>query len=290
MYEEQLAQKIGTGIRVVQKPLGNLTINYVVCGSGSPILLLHGANIGWGMWYKTISELAQHHTVYALDLPGSGGSTKGNFRHFDLVTTYVQTVEDFMMSESRENWAIIGHSFGGWIALQVAARKNISVSKLVLIDSLGFTRHLPLKHRLATFYSLAKFLSKTALKPDRVTMRKFLFEVFYDPSQGEELFFNYFYESLFRSKLSHPLLFINSLGQWGRLRSELEIEDDRIASVTIPTMIMWGDNDCSMPYFYSKLKIALLPQHTLHLLTQTGHVPPVEQPKKVNKLITQFLS
>ena len=111
---------------------GNIKIHYITAGSGPPVLLLHGATIGWGLWYANIRYLAKHFTVYAVDLPGSGRSSAVDFRSANLNQLFIKPLTAFINNEIEKPVSIIGHSIGGWIAMKMAINNPSVISKLIL--------------------------------------------------------------------------------------------------------------------------------------------------------------
>ncbi len=249
------------------------------------MLLLHGANIGWAQWYQNIAELAKHFTVYALDMPGAGSSTKVNFAHINFAD-YVKTVDAFITANKLTTIDIVGSSFGGWVALKLAIENKPYINKVVLTNPLGFTSYMPRQFRPIAFTPLAKVVSKTVLRPSRNNkmLEKFMRDVFYDKNQPLSAeFVDYFYEL---SKTSHNLLFISRLSRG--IRSELFLKDE-LSKIKKPVLVIWGQEDPLMPFPTVEESIKLVPGVTLKLLPKTGHMPPVESPELFNKLTIDFL-
>ncbi|RBO96912.1 pimeloyl-ACP methyl ester carboxylesterase [Nocardia puris] len=108
-------------------------MHYVAGGSGSPVVLLHGWPQTWYGWWSIMPALAEHHTVYAVDLPGLGDST-GTPTGYDKATLarYVHTlIADRLQIRDA---AIIGHDFGAAVAFQYAAQFPGDTAKLGYLD------------------------------------------------------------------------------------------------------------------------------------------------------------
>lgn len=286
--QQRLSKIIKTELKSESIQIGDYNINYVVVGKGTPILLLHGANIGWAQWYQNIGELAKHFKVYALDLPGAGGSTTVNFYKTDFEKDFVEVVDEFITSKGFKKLSIVGSSFGGWIALRLAMQKKPYIDKIVLSNPLGFTTHMPVRFRPVSFKPLAIFLSKTALRPDRKNknLEKFMRDVFADKKLDlAPEFIDYFYEL---SKTSHNVLFISRLAHFKGMRKELFLGSG-LGSVKTPIMLIWGKQDPLMPFSTIQSSIKLVPDLKLEVLEDIGHMPPVEDPTKFNKLTISFL-
>ncbi len=287
-HEEVLVASLGVPVVLEQVQVGARQINYVRAGTGKPLVLIHGANIGWGMWYTTIADLAREYTVYALDLPECGGSTKIGSATLDLETDFAQVVEQCIKQLGLQSVSVIGHSFGGWIALRLALRKAVMVDKIVLVDSLGFSRFLPVSHRLVSLRPFAEFLAAKPLSPTREHMKEFLAEPLVDKNIMTDAFFEYFYESIFRNQLSHPILFINALTSFFRLKKQLDLSVE-LPGVSQPVLIIWGEKDTSVPLAKSQPQFRHLPHATVVIFPETGHVPPLEQSKLFTEKLLAFL-
>ncbi|MBB5907813.1 alpha/beta fold hydrolase [Actinoalloteichus hymeniacidonis] len=96
-------------------------MHYVTGGSGSPVVLIHGWPQTWYGWWSIMPQLAEHHTVYAIDLPGLGDST-GSPTGYDKATLarYVHTLiaNQLGVDDAR----VVGHDLGAAVAFQYAAQ------------------------------------------------------------------------------------------------------------------------------------------------------------------------
>ncbi|NJQ15360.1 alpha/beta fold hydrolase [Streptomyces bohaiensis] len=108
-------------------------MHYVTGGSGSPVVLLHGWPQTWYSWWEIMPELAEHHTVYAVDLPGLGDST-GSPTGYDKATLarYVHTLiaEELGVRDAR----VVGHDLGAAVAFQYAAQFPADTELLGYLD------------------------------------------------------------------------------------------------------------------------------------------------------------
>ena len=95
--EQKLQNLIPTKSQIKKVSIDSYNINYLEAGAGQPIILIHGLNIGWGEWHQNIAELAKYFKIYALDLPGSGNSTKIDFHNADLEKKFVKIVDKFII-------------------------------------------------------------------------------------------------------------------------------------------------------------------------------------------------
>lgn len=286
--EQGILKLIGAELKIKQIRVDRFTINYIMAGSGPNLLLIHGANIGWGQWYANIGELAKYFTVYAIDLPGAGGSTKIDFSKTNLENDFVRVVDQFIHLLDMKHTHLLGHSFGGWIVLKLAIGDRSFIEKIILVNSIGFTDYVPWRYRPITIYPIALLLSKTAMRPTRKNMKEFLTSVLYDSSVLKEEFIDYFHESVIRGGVSHPFLLINRLTRFFKMREELFLVDE-LAKIKRPTLIIIGEKDPLIPIIKHVERLRLIPGAQLELFLNTGHVPSLEKSTEFNDLIIRFL-
>ncbi|MFC6884832.1 alpha/beta fold hydrolase [Actinomadura yumaensis] len=108
-------------------------MHYVTGGSGPPVVLLHGWPQTWYGWWPVMPALAEHHTVYAVDLPGLGDS-KGSPAGYDKATLarYVHSLIAGRLG--RRDARVIGHDLGAAVAFQYAAQFPAETARLGYLD------------------------------------------------------------------------------------------------------------------------------------------------------------
>ncbi|MEU9609314.1 alpha/beta hydrolase [Streptomyces sp. NPDC048057] len=108
-------------------------MHYVTGGSGTPVVLVHGWPQTWYGWWPIMPELAKHHTVYAVDLPGLGDST-GSPTGYDKATLarYVHKLiaDRLGIRDAR----VVGHDFGAAVAFQYASQFPADTARLGYLD------------------------------------------------------------------------------------------------------------------------------------------------------------
>ncbi|MFI6041555.1 alpha/beta fold hydrolase [Nocardia sp. NPDC051321] len=108
-------------------------MHYVTGGSGSPVVLIHGWPQTWFGWWPIMPALAEHHTVYAIDLPGLGDST-GSPTGYDKATLarYIHTLiaDKLGIRDAR----VIGHDWGAAVAYQYASQFPADTNRLGYLD------------------------------------------------------------------------------------------------------------------------------------------------------------
>ncbi|NUP68177.1 MAG: alpha/beta fold hydrolase, partial [Nonomuraea sp.] len=108
-------------------------MHYVTGGRGTPVVLIHGWPQTWYGWWPIMPDLARHHTVYAVDLPGLGDST-GSPTGYDKATL-ARYVHELIADRLRiRDAAVVGHDFGAAVAFQYAAQFPGDTSRLGYLD------------------------------------------------------------------------------------------------------------------------------------------------------------
>ena len=92
------------------------SLNYERTGSGPPLVLLHGTNSSHAVWQSLLTELAAQRDVIAVDLPGHGRSPATSFTPPDWAREVAVLLDELQIEDS----AVVGHSSGGWTALELA--------------------------------------------------------------------------------------------------------------------------------------------------------------------------
>lgn len=108
-------------------------MHYVTGGSGTPVVLVHGWPQTWYGWWPVMPALAEHHTVYAIDLPGLGDST-GAPTGYDKATLarYVHTLIADRLGI--RDAAVVGHDLGAAVAFQYASQFPGDTARLAYLD------------------------------------------------------------------------------------------------------------------------------------------------------------
>ncbi len=285
--EFNLIKAIGTDVDSRFIRIGQYKIHYIVTGVGPSVLLIHGANIGWGQWYLNIKELAKYFTVYAIDLPGAGKSTKINFQTANLEEDFVQTVNRFIEVMKLGTIHVIGHSFGAWIALRLA-RKMQNTDKVVLVSPVGFTRHIAWPFCLSSIPIIAKILAHTALKPSRTNMQNFLLQPVLKKKSVTNLLIDYFYENIQGDPKAHPLFFMGAISHFFRLKKELLLIEE-LPKIKNKILVIVGDRDPLSPLQKIYKKFQLLSGASIKVFAGVGHVPSIEDAAQFNTLVINFL-
>jgi pimeloyl-ACP methyl ester carboxylesterase len=160
-----MLQGFGLPLQQMMVNAGAHTINTIIAGQGTPLVMLHGFAAGIGLWTHNIKEFAQHHTVYAIDLPGFGRSSRTPFTGTtaqEAEDYFVEALESWRKEMGLEKFVLLGHSFGGYISGCYSLRYPQHVDHLILADSWGLSQ-MPEKGGLSDIPSWKRAARKVFL-------------------------------------------------------------------------------------------------------------------------------
>jgi 4,5:9,10-diseco-3-hydroxy-5,9,17-trioxoandrosta-1(10),2-diene-4-oate hydrolase len=259
--EEALVQSIAAPIAMRDMHVGDTSIRVAITGSGPPLLLLHGMNIGWGQWHTVIAPFAQHFRVIAVDLPGAGGSSRVSFPNVVLTKTFVDPIVDVLDQLNINRAHVVGHSLGGWIALKLALANPERMDRIVLTNPIGMTDVMPISKRPIALRWFAELISRTAMRPTRKNMAAFLKSACVNASAVSDVLIDYYTEHVNREPVAHPLLLMQRLAGLHRMDPKL------LLTSLFPTIknnicIVFGDADTLIPLPAFRRGASLLPNAT----------------------------
>jgi pimeloyl-ACP methyl ester carboxylesterase len=247
------------------------TIAFSKFGSGPPVILLHGFPMHSGVWEKFARELARDYTVYTPDLPGFGKSPlpAGGFS----IEGIASRMNDWIKENRIYSPAVIGHSMGGYVALNMVLQSPLSFSALGLF------------HSTATEDSAEK-------KESRTKVMQFV------DDNGVLAFTSNFIPPLFADQ-NHPgIPFVKEItvqatadAVKGYTRAMRDREDTRevLKAFGGPILIIGGEVDKGIPSESLREQGELNPMISVHILPDTGHMGMVERPDETLQLVREFL-
>lgn len=238
-----------------------IKLNYIIIGKGAPLLFLHGGGVNALTYKKNFELLSQKYQVIAPDIPCFGKSSIPNkLWNFEDFANFFSKFVDFL---KLNQVVLVGHSFGGGIALNLA-QKNKKISKLILIDSAG----------LSPDYSTLKFMYLLVAKTFRGF---FLF--------GNKLvslaILRYFFKEMFGNFLSIPKI-------WKFVFNSIYMESDIFDKIKQPTFIFWGNTDEIFPKKFAQKMNQLISNSKLEYV-EGNHDWVILMPQKFFSLISKVI-
>jgi pimeloyl-ACP methyl ester carboxylesterase len=236
-------------------------------GSGTPVLLLHGMDT---VHPKSpfLDVLGRHAEIIAPSSPGFGNSKRPDDFDtvYDLIHLYLSLIDDLPYPQI----TLMGFSFGGWLAAEIAIACQHKLNKLVLVDPVGIkigdreTRDIidvfnvnPSEVRRYSWHDPAKAPDYDAMTDDELVIH----------ARNWESLCLYAW---------HPLLYNPQLKPW-------------LARIKVPTLLLWGESDGIVKPEYGRAYSGLIPGSRFELIHEAGHHPEMERPERFAEQVARFL-
>lgn len=249
----------------------DIEVNYKLFGGDSlaqkkPVLVLHGWPSSSDKWQAVGELLAQKDIMMiALDLPGFGQTREPQTPW--NINNYVEFIDQFCSAtpELTRGFYLLGHSFGGAVAIKFAIKYNQRVEKLFLVSAAAVRKKTATKDIIKKTSKIAKLFS-------------------WVPGYG--LFRKAFYKFILRRS--------DYIYQKGVMRESYlkVISDDLsfyVSSLKVPTIIVWGDRDTSTSLQEAKFLNEKIPHSKLIVIPGASHSLELEVPEILTEKILENL-
>lgn len=266
----------------------DLTIAYMDEGKGDAIIFLHGLGSYAPAWKKTIAGLSSSHRCIAIDLPGYGRSSKGNYE--GSMQYYADIIHQFATKLGLQKVTLAGHSMGGQIAILAAVAYPDMVNKLILVAPAGFETFTPgqkdwfrdvLTPRGVALTPVETLITNVGYNfydfpadaqfmiDDRIAMRT---------AQGFDLYCHQIVKSI-NGMVDEPVF-------------------DYLKEISVPTLVVYGQQDNLIPNRFlnpgktadiAKKGAEQIANCQLEMIDKAGHFVHFEQATIVNTIMSDFL-
>jgi pimeloyl-ACP methyl ester carboxylesterase len=256
---------------------------------GNPLLCIHGFGASlysWRNFVKAGSLLTANYKVITIDLKGCGKSPKPNDTKYSP-QDHADLIYDFILEHDLRNLTLIGNSYGGALSLLlsiVLSEKDPGrLRSMILIDAGAYKEYVP-------FY--LRFLSVPVINvlaayliPGKFAAKRVLRMAYYDPGKITAEQIEAYAAPLSAPGARHALL------ETGKQIIPPNI-DELIAKakhLNTPTLIIWGKQDRIISPKVGELLNQAIPNSTLKMIDQCGHVPQEEKPEETVSVVLDFL-
>jgi len=236
-------------------------------GTGEPVLFLHAAG-GAGQWLEFHELLARRFEVFAPDHPGFGGSDELPEVEAmdDLVYHYLDVIDRLGLDRPH----VVGASFGGWIAAELAVAAPHAIGSLVLLSAAGL--RLP-DHPVTDIFFLTPPQLADALHHDPAKAAAFL------PAEPDiEMALAAYRDMTALARFS-----------WNPFLCDPKLER-RLRRVTAPTLVVWPDDDKVIPIAHGHRYAERIPGARFAVVPDCGHAMYFERPAAFGEITTDFLA
>ncbi len=251
-----------------RRSVGGVELDILRRGAGPPLVVLHGlAPIDPGAPF--LDRLASHAEIIAPTHPGFGHSPRPE--DFETVYDLVHLYLDLLETLPYDAVTLIGLSFGGWLAAEIAAARAHRVRKLVLVDAVGIKvsdRETPdifdLFNRSPADVRRRRWHDPETWAPD------------FDAMEDEALVAHARSRDALCLYGWHPYLYNPQLSRWLR-------------RISVPALVLWGASDGIVSPAYGRAYSALIPGARFEIIEAAGHHPEIEQAATFVERVATFL-
>jgi pimeloyl-ACP methyl ester carboxylesterase len=263
-------------------------VSYRRAGSGEVVLLIHGLAGSSRTWREVQPQLCETHDVIAPDLLGHGESAKpmGDYS----LGAYASGLRDFLAAIDVPSATIVGHSFGGGVAMQLAYQHPELCDRLVLVGSGGLGREVSWLLRIVTLPGAEQLMP---LIFPRVVANagnaggKLVGKLGVCAPRLGEMWRSYSSLAGTENRKAFVRTIRGVIEPGGQTVNAL---DRLYLAAHLPTLIVWGDRDDIIPVEHAYAAHGAIPGSHLCILDDVGHFPHVEAPDRFLEVLTDFLT
>ena len=260
---------------------------YRMEGSGPALLLLHGIASSSRTWRDVIPRLSDRFTVVAPDLMGHGQSEKpvGDYS----LGAFATGIRDLLEVLDIDRASVVGQSFGGGVAMQLAYQHPERCERLVLVDSGGLGREVNWMLRFMTLPgseyvmpgifpgfvrdwgdSLLRAINNRGIRLGRIAE---MWSAYASLAEAEN-----------RQAFARTIKAVIDPG--GQTISAM---DRLYLAASMPTLIVWGERDDIIPVDHAYSAHEAVPGSRLVIIEGVGHFPQIEAPEQFVEALVDFI-
>jgi pimeloyl-ACP methyl ester carboxylesterase len=260
----------------------DIDIYYEITGTGDPLVLIAGVGYGLWFWHKVVPKLAEHFQVIAFDNRGAGQSDKPDGPY--TVPMMAADTAGLMHALDVQRAAVMGHSLGGFVAQELAVSRPDLVGKLIL----GATTHGGPNVFPITPEALEVLMNREG---DPVELVKRGIAVGCAPGfadrQPEVV------RECMDYRFGNPVPPAQYQAQVAAGAAMSALTDEQVAGrlgqIKVPVLILFGERDTVVPPGNAELLAQKIPDSTIRLLSDAGHMYPLERPEAAAAAVVDFL-
>jgi pimeloyl-ACP methyl ester carboxylesterase len=261
---------------------------FVLTGAGPALLLLHGLGCDHTTWTPVIGRLRRRFTVIAPDLLGHGASAKprGDYS----LGGYANGMRDLLAMLDIDRVTVVGHSFGGGIAMQFAYQFPQYTERLMLVAPGGIGQEVTPLLRALTLPGAGPFLAVASTAPVRAAARlvgtraQALRLPWTADFRGGLGVLDGLRDARQRDAFLHVL---RAVIDWrGQV---ISMKDRAYLAANMPTCVMWGDRDTVFPPRHAAIAGRTLIGARVVMVPGAGHFPHEENPDRFVSALKDFV-
>jgi len=256
-------------VRVERHAVRDIDLEVLRGGSGTPMLLLHGLHT-IDPDAPFLDLLTEHSEILAPSHPGFGHSPRP--KDFDTVYDLVHLYLDLIEGLPHDKITLVGFSFGGWLAAEIATTCGHRLERLILVDPLGIkfgdreSRDIldlftvaPAEVERATWHEPARWAPNlNAMSDDAIVVH----------ARNRDALCVYGWQ---------PFMYNPNLPRW-------------LCRIAVPTLVLWGASDGVVTQDYGRAYCGLIPGARFEVIADAGHHPEIEQPDAFADRVAAFIA
>ncbi|HEV2516159.1 MAG TPA: alpha/beta hydrolase [Devosia sp.] len=266
-YDEMLRRWPRPSLRSFDTGLGSTNVIEVGDRGLPPLVLLPPVSVSATAWFPIVGMLCRHHRVFAFDVVGDAGRSTLT-RMPRSGADYADWLVECFHALGLERPAVAGHSYGGWLALQLAVNRPSATGPIILLSPAS---------GLYPFHWYARLFLWLAEKlPFRPPARQVL---------GAQVHRGYELDETFVALMDAVSAHVRT-----HVLFPTPLSDDELTSVRMPTLVLIGESE---PLYDATAALErarlLLPNVDARLVPKASHLLPMERPGFVDAAIEAFL-
>ena len=258
-----------------QLQINDVTLHYEAQGAGTALLLLHAFPVHSGMWRAQTAELAKIARVTTLDFRGFGQSSKTGPFKIDQLADDVHALASHLQLGK---FVLAGISMGGYVALSYARRYASTLAGLVLLDTRADGESAEGKVNRDRMIEIARTRGAKPIADAMLGKLLSPHAAEHRPDLVREL--RDMMESTDPATLAHALAAMRDRADHTYF----------LPDIKIPTQIIVGDQDAVTPPEIAEKMRHAIPDSSLAVINDSGHMSPLEKPEKVSGVLHDFLT
>jgi len=252
---------------------GRLRLHVKVAGDGPPLVFFHPLP---GLeWQPLLDRLAVNHTVYAPEHPGTTPGDPQAIREVHTFWELLLAYEEALRGLGLDRPAVVGMSFGGMVAADLAASFPETLSRLVLLAPIGLWRDDAPIRLVEMVTGPPEELPGYLFKHPETEAAQALMALPDDPDKVPTAIAQGAWNVGCTTKFAWPI------ADHGLAR--------RLHRISVPTLVLWGRDDALVPVVYAEEFAKRIEGSRVEVLEDCGHAMHGDQPEQTVKLLTEFL-
>jgi pimeloyl-ACP methyl ester carboxylesterase len=249
--------------------VNGIRVDAIERGRGRPLLFLH-PGIGIERTAPVLDLLAQRARVIAPTHPGFGGSDLP--KSFNTVDDLAYFYLDLMDALELRDAAVVGVSFGGWIAAEIAVKSTQRISHLVLANPVGI--------------KIGDRETRDIVDIFAISDSEFAQLAYFDPNAGKRD-----YKSMPDADVLAAARNREATARygWSPFLHDPKLKG-RLHRIRIPTLFLWGTSDRILSEAYGRAYCAAIPKARFEPIERAGHFPHLEQPEEFARRLFAFIA